>query len=148
MRVVRGRGREDPGRLFLAEGAIAFVDGSAGATQPTDIQAQLAQLGVESGGVVDLWKRWHATEAESILQRARAFGAIPYVRVESIADHRRVFTIAEAGHERLLESLRDEELECAAAPPPILLNPAVTWEQYEQEALGGRPFVGKVVQIE
>lgn len=148
MRVVRGRGREDPGRLFLAEGAIAFVDGSAGATPPTDIQAQLAQLGVESGGVIDLWKRWHATEAESILQRARAFGAIPYVRVEPIADHRRVFTIAEAGHERLLESLRDEELECASAPPSILSNPAVTWEEYEQETHDGRPYVGKVVMIE
>lgn len=148
MRVIRGRGREDPGRLFLTEGAITFVDGTAASIPRSDIQAQLAQLGVESGGVIDLWKRWHSTEAEAILQRARAFGAIPYVRVDAIAEHQRVFTIAEAGHERLVESLRDEELECAATPPPILSNPAVTWEEYEQQAHGGRPFVGKVVMIE
>jgi len=154
-RIARGRGRGDGDEgLFLAEGPILFVDRTTAGEMRMDIQAQLAQLGAEEGGFINLWTKWRSTEANAILHRARVFGALAYERLEELAGDLIRFDLVESARTRLDPAITGDELEAATEPPLILTTPDVSWDDYEEadrRASRGpsraKPFVGTVKQV-
>lgn len=150
-RVVRGRGQDAPS-LFLAEGAIGFVDHTTAARVRMDVQAQIANLAAEQGGFIDLWSRYGQAEADTVLQRARTFGVHAYESFETPPGLIR-FTLSEQARERLGGISEGDELEAAGAAPSILTTAGMTWAEYEQEERSANstrrasPFVGKVKRL-
>lgn len=153
-KIVRGRGPDRSGNLFLAEGNIAFVDRTVAARVRMDVQAQIAQLGSATGGLIDLWTRYGNAEGEAIVQRARKFGVIHYDACQPLSEDRVLFTLPEPAHAALNDVTIDDELEAAAEPPAIITTVGMSWIEYEQlerATVRGEPrpspFVGAVTEV-
>ncbi len=148
-RVVRS-GRASP-RYPIAhvEGSIQFTDATVAAWARGEGISELQQLVAGETSFLELWKKYGALEGNSILNEARAIGAIAYQGWEQRPDGDFCFYIGGASKEQLARLETNDSMEAAGEAPALLSDPSLTWEEFEGAQRGqhriSTSFRGEVV---
>lgn len=128
-RVVKVSDAGDAPRQLLS-GQVTFADLSATGALATTARYALEEAVRASNSYLRIWVQYNELEKETILRRARTFGALPYERCEQRSDGSFRFHLGAVDDlEDRLGPLTDSdrlELEVGAAPP--------TWETLDAPA--------------
>lgn len=84
-RVVRG-GMGNRPRLVLLYAPVSVVDATAAAELHGAARTTLSEATAHEGSYLRIWQEYHKLERESVLRRARTFGALEYERCERRRD--------------------------------------------------------------
>lgn len=84
-RVVRG-GRADSPRLMLLYAPIALVDATLAAALHGAVRTTLSEAVAGSESYLRTWQEYHRLERETVMRRARTFGALAYRTCERRRD--------------------------------------------------------------
>lgn len=130
-------------RVGLVIGNISFADGTVAGRIADEIKGELTSLAVGGGPYLQLWSAYLEGEKRQLAEQARALGAVPYRRFESLGHGVFRFEVArddEGPASQLLEFTDEVELEAVRAdeqsdvPEPIALD--------DDEPSSGLPKVG------
>ncbi|HZV01432.1 MAG TPA: AAA domain-containing protein [Planctomycetota bacterium] len=121
-RVVRG-GRGSNPRLVLLHAPISIVDATLAAKVHGAVRTTLSEVVARSESYLRLWQDYLKRERESVLRRARIFGALEYRRCERRRDGGWRFQLAEiddlAARLGILGDRDRFELEVGEQPPKL-----------------------------
>ena len=116
------------------EGNIQFTDATVAAWARGEGVSELQQLVDDGTNFLELWKKYGELEENSILNEARAVGCIAYRGWEPLSNGDVCFDVG--GDSEVAEKLVQLEIggsmDAAKEVPAILLNPALTWAEFEE----------------
>ncbi len=84
-RVVRG-GKSNQARLMLLSAQISVVDATVAAELHSAVRTTLSEAVAGRDSYLRIWQEYHEIERQSVLRRARTFGALAYGRCERRRD--------------------------------------------------------------
>ena len=115
------------------EGDIQFSDATVAAWARGEGVGELQQLVANETSFLELWKKYGALEESSILNEARAVGCIAYRGWEPLSNGDVCFDVGSDSEvaKKLVQLEIGDSMDAAKEVPAILLNPALTWAEFE-----------------
>ena len=127
-KVVRG-GRRNRQRLALLFAPLSIVDATVAAEIHGAVRTTLNEAVTETGSYLKTWQEYHSLERESVMRRARTFGALAFAKRERRRNGGWRFHLAQCDDLRERLALLGEgarfELE-AGGDPPLLDGESAT----------------------
>ena len=148
-RVVPGRRRIEDGQgrpIHLVTGPIRFCDVSLAGQFRGVARTELDRLVAQADSYLGLWEAYNDKEREAVLREARAFGWVPFSRVEQLpnGDFRFLISAGEeksADLQRRLDAIDDKTLQAGEEVPAAIQG----MDSDGSPAVPRRPFTGEGV---
>ena len=132
--------------IYLATAPIRFCDVTEAGHFRGVARTEIDRLVAQAGSYLGLWEAYNDKEREAVLRRARAFGWIPYSRVERLPSgdcrfHVKVGEEKAADLRRRLDAIDGESLQAGDDVPAAIQGVDSDWPP----ARPRRPFTGEWV---